>query len=235
MLSKETFLIEIARKFRVAESNKLDSIQINAGELHRELGKYPGSDNRMPSCCLAMRNHMQPGDEIVQAPPSGVGASLTIRYKLPRQIIESDNTNTIQSNTVSHSTKDCDSCGISVPINANFCPDCGEKTPDYAESLRSTLSEARFFLGFLMLMYSEKLFWLLLYEFFAEKMFVNNMGNFDLDSYSSFANRFHEYSDIIYTALLLFGLFYVKNKKFKILIFMLVIVQIFITVVKIYN
>ncbi len=38
----------------------------------------------MPICCHVMRKNMQRGDEVLWEPPSGVGASLTIRYLLPR-------------------------------------------------------------------------------------------------------------------------------------------------------
>lgn len=57
---------------------------VKAGELHRRLGGYPGPGNRMPTCCDLMKENMEPGDEILNEPPKGRGASLRIRYKLPR-------------------------------------------------------------------------------------------------------------------------------------------------------
>jgi 5-methylcytosine-specific restriction protein A len=60
-------------------------IDINAGELHRDVGGYPGPENRMPMCCDAMYREKRAGDEIISQPPKGKGASLTIRYKLPRR------------------------------------------------------------------------------------------------------------------------------------------------------
>jgi 5-methylcytosine-specific restriction protein A len=59
-------------------------VDINAGELHRAVGGYPGRSHRMPICCAAMREEMRAGDEGVTSPASGYGASLTIRYLLPR-------------------------------------------------------------------------------------------------------------------------------------------------------
>src|SRR5688572_3297116 len=59
-------------------------VDVSAGELHRDVGGYPGADHRMPTCCDVMRRAMKGGDEIVSAPPKGNGASLTIRYCLPR-------------------------------------------------------------------------------------------------------------------------------------------------------
>lgn len=67
-----------------AEKERLPAIEINAGELHRKVGGYPGVDHRMPVCCNAMRKAMQIGDVVIEEPPSGQGASLTIKYKLPR-------------------------------------------------------------------------------------------------------------------------------------------------------
>jgi 5-methylcytosine-specific restriction protein A len=59
-------------------------IEIISGNLHREVGGYPGQNHRMPICCSVMKKNMLPGDEIIYMPPSGKGATLTIRYKLPR-------------------------------------------------------------------------------------------------------------------------------------------------------
>ena len=67
-----------------AEHSGRDHIEINAGELHRDVGDDPSSQHRMPMCCQAMRNELREGDEIVSSPPEENGASLTIRYRLPR-------------------------------------------------------------------------------------------------------------------------------------------------------
>jgi hypothetical protein len=39
----------------------------------------------MPSCCEAMYAEKRTGDVIIARPPEGMGASLTIRYQLPRR------------------------------------------------------------------------------------------------------------------------------------------------------
>jgi hypothetical protein len=36
-------------------------------------------------CCAVMRSEMSAGDAILQEPPKKQGASLTIRYELPRR------------------------------------------------------------------------------------------------------------------------------------------------------
>jgi hypothetical protein len=61
-------------------------LDVNAGELHRKLGGYPARDggHRMPDCCQVMKKLMRAGDTIEQRPPKGQGASLVVRYILPR-------------------------------------------------------------------------------------------------------------------------------------------------------
>jgi hypothetical protein len=62
----------------------LIAADVRAGDLHRRVGGYPGADHRMPLCCGAMRQAMKVGDEVVRGPASGQGASLVVRYRLPR-------------------------------------------------------------------------------------------------------------------------------------------------------
>ncbi len=59
-------------------------LDVIAGDLHRMVGSYPGPNHRMPICCDVMRKAMKPGDEVLSSPPKGKGASLIIRYYLPR-------------------------------------------------------------------------------------------------------------------------------------------------------
>ena len=70
-----TMLLEVKNK-------GFPAIILTAGELHQEVGGYPGDDHHMPACCNAMRKAMQIGDVVIEDPPSGQGPSLTIRYKL---------------------------------------------------------------------------------------------------------------------------------------------------------
>ena len=59
-------------------------VDVKSGDLHRRVGGYPGHNHRMPVCCEVMRRNMNIGDQILQEPPSGQGATLVVRYKLPR-------------------------------------------------------------------------------------------------------------------------------------------------------
>jgi len=70
--------------FSAAVQSGSNTINVNAGQLHRRVGGYPGNDHRMPVCCDVMRKTMRKGDTVVAEPPKGKGASLTIRYSIPR-------------------------------------------------------------------------------------------------------------------------------------------------------
>jgi 5-methylcytosine-specific restriction protein A len=81
---REDFERQLDLIFRDAEEKGLDSVEVKASDLHRAVGGYPSPDHRMPACCEAMRRAMAPTDVIVAAPPKGNGASLLIRYDIPR-------------------------------------------------------------------------------------------------------------------------------------------------------
>ena len=59
-------------------------LDVKAGDLHRVVGGYPGPRQRMPVCCSVMRQELKKGDSVLEEPPKGVGASLVIRFLLPR-------------------------------------------------------------------------------------------------------------------------------------------------------
>ncbi len=84
MATKETLRAELRLQLGRAERRGAPGVEINAGELHRKVGDYPGPIHIMPSCCDVMYEERKAGDRILSSPPKGRGASLTIRYKLPR-------------------------------------------------------------------------------------------------------------------------------------------------------
>jgi|Deesub1362A_J573_1020465.scaffolds.fasta_scaffold00057_96 hypothetical protein len=59
-------------------------VDVISGDLHRIVGGYPGPNHRMSLCCKTMYSEMRLGDEILYSPSSGKGATLRIRYRLPR-------------------------------------------------------------------------------------------------------------------------------------------------------
>jgi len=82
--STDDFRNALTEVFRSAEHLGLVAVDITAGNLHRRVGGYPGADHRMAACCNAMRDMMGSEDEIVAEPPARDGASVRIRYQLPR-------------------------------------------------------------------------------------------------------------------------------------------------------
>jgi len=84
MVTQEDFANEINAQIDRAAQQGRPHVEINAGELHRLLGGYPGPNHRMPVCCEAMRKIQEPSDKLVFSPPEGNGASLTVRYSVPR-------------------------------------------------------------------------------------------------------------------------------------------------------
>jgi len=88
MPTSEDFKLELHRMMLEAMKAGKEFIEINAGEVHRRVGGYPGRNHRMPVCCQVMRAGLalDAGDAILEEPPSGQGANLTIRYALPRPV-----------------------------------------------------------------------------------------------------------------------------------------------------
>ena len=83
-INKESFQTALRETLNVAENLGLVAVDVNSGNLHRRIGGYPRQDHRMPVCCDAMHDEMKAGDEIVSQPEKGKGASLVVRYRLPR-------------------------------------------------------------------------------------------------------------------------------------------------------
>ena len=67
-----------------AQNSGEDFLVISAGALHRIVGGYPTPYNRMPMCCNAMNEACCDGDHVLEKPAKGMGASLTMRYRMPR-------------------------------------------------------------------------------------------------------------------------------------------------------
>ena len=84
MVNAEKFRIVLNRLLDDAQTDGRPFLALTAGELHRTVGRYPGPRHQIPNCCSVMKSEMGDGDAIIAASPSGVGASLKIRYRLPR-------------------------------------------------------------------------------------------------------------------------------------------------------
>ena len=85
LLNADAFRSALRQRFRCAEGRGDESVEVEAGDLHRDLGGYPDPKlHRMPVCCDVMLSAMGAGDHILNQPPKRKGASLRIRYALPR-------------------------------------------------------------------------------------------------------------------------------------------------------
>ena len=86
MPTPEDFKMELHRMMNEAIHQGKATADINAGELDRRVGDYPGPSYRMAMCCAVMRGAIAPdaGDVILKESQIGQDESLTIRYVLPR-------------------------------------------------------------------------------------------------------------------------------------------------------
>jgi 5-methylcytosine-specific restriction protein A len=84
MPNVEEFKSALEAEFKEAQRRGAPAVEIEAGQLHRKVGGYPTPFNRMPVCCAVMWGERRESDAIVSQPPKGNGASLKIRYLLPR-------------------------------------------------------------------------------------------------------------------------------------------------------
>ena len=84
MPNTATFRNALWDEFRRAEAKGEPYIDICSGDLHRQVGGYPGPNHRMPQCCDAMYGEQRASDDVLAAPRKRKGASLIIRYQLPR-------------------------------------------------------------------------------------------------------------------------------------------------------
>ena len=82
MVPSDHYSQELNAQFGRAFSRGMSHILINARELHSSLGDFPGSNDRLVSCRLVMRNEMKAGDVMVVEEDHLVG--MTVRYLLPR-------------------------------------------------------------------------------------------------------------------------------------------------------
>jgi hypothetical protein len=85
-MSTQAFKDELEQVFAQASARSQNHVVVRAGDLHQAVGGYPGPNHQMPVCCNVMRSAMSEshGDRVQSAPPKGKGASLTVRYVLPR-------------------------------------------------------------------------------------------------------------------------------------------------------
>lgn len=86
MATAKEFRQALIDTMRQTELKGRGFLEITAGELHQRVGGYPGQNHRIPMCCRIMKVYLSEawGDRLVDGPPNGQGASLRIRYRIPR-------------------------------------------------------------------------------------------------------------------------------------------------------
>ena len=84
MPTMDDFRSFIAASFAEAKNAGQTSITLKSGDVHRQLGGYPSKNHQIPSCCNAMIEAMKGSDNILRQPLKGKGATLMIRYRIPR-------------------------------------------------------------------------------------------------------------------------------------------------------
>jgi hypothetical protein len=69
MPTRQDFKLELHRIMNEAIHQGKATADMNAGDLHKRVGGYPGKNHRMPVCCGVMRGSLAPdvGDVILQA------------------------------------------------------------------------------------------------------------------------------------------------------------------------
>jgi hypothetical protein len=126
MPTKDRFYEELMQVFQEATKEGRENVDVNAGDLHRRFGEYPGPDHRMPVCCSVMRSEYSADcDLVLQSPPSGDGAGLTIRYALPRTALSDERATTADVSTEEGRGKTrCTTCLEPIWIGAQKCTQC---------------------------------------------------------------------------------------------------------------
>ena len=78
--TKKDFTKKLEELKTDAKENGVLHIIVTSKDLHNMVGGNDAGNHRMASCCGAMYNVMNTGDDILQAPPKGKGSTLKIKY-----------------------------------------------------------------------------------------------------------------------------------------------------------
>lgn len=84
----DKFRFALKVMFQAATDDNQPYLDVEAGPWHRAMGGYPARDGKhsMPTVCDVMWKEFSDkhGDKVLYSPPRKRGASLKIRYQLPR-------------------------------------------------------------------------------------------------------------------------------------------------------
>lgn len=113
---------------RMSFESGYDNLILRSGDVQKDLGV----SNRVPSICMAMRDCMQPGDVVLEEPPSGFSTRLTIKYDLNYfTSFEDEAKENVQTNDVEHADSN-ETTTISLrQLRTGFEAYFNEKKPNY--------------------------------------------------------------------------------------------------------
>ncbi len=127
-------LVDRAKKYiqdckQLSQKSGNDSIILICGDIQKHLGV----SNRVPSICMAMRDCMQPGDVVLEEPPSGLSTRLTIQYFLKPMDSQVDNNKENLNSSTGDSSDLEETTTISLrQLRTGFEAYFNEKKPNYS-------------------------------------------------------------------------------------------------------
>ncbi|MBR4496402.1 MAG: hypothetical protein IKP12_04660 [Acholeplasmatales bacterium] len=126
-------LVDRAKKYiqdckQLSQKSGNDSIILICGDIQKHLGV----SNRVPSICMAMRDCMQPGDVVLEEPPSGLSTRLTIQYFLkPLDCLDDNKEKMNSENDDSFSSEETTTISLRQ-LRTGFEAYFNEKKPNYS-------------------------------------------------------------------------------------------------------
>lgn len=82
--TSKDFQVQLDQLLQEASKQGRPHFDIEAASLHHMVWGYYGRKHRLPQCCYVMKKTMRHGDLVIKEADQDQGASLTIRYMLPR-------------------------------------------------------------------------------------------------------------------------------------------------------
>jgi hypothetical protein len=84
----ETFSKELTDYLAVAEKTGGRSVEFQTAYLYSRVEGQIADSIKMLVCMRVMKDHMLPGDKVIEEPDDFDGRYLTIRFQLPRKVAE---------------------------------------------------------------------------------------------------------------------------------------------------
>ena len=79
--SREDFEIALQTRLQHAKEERKHTLGVRSGDLHQDVGGYPGPNHQMSLCCDVMREAMG-SDDTIESSESNPGPNLLVRYRV---------------------------------------------------------------------------------------------------------------------------------------------------------